>query len=132
MPGAAEVIAAQERVLAQERAQTAPVAPQVPGLSQHAAAEAQVNIVYYFILWFKGLKPVLRVPLWLWMGKVFLVKTIFNDSSLKDDFWHVLYKCILQVLAAQAQVGTAFTGIVGASGNIGPSGLCGPSGCVAF
>ncbi|XP_023338716.1 uncharacterized protein LOC111709313 [Eurytemora carolleeae] len=77
VPGAAEVIAAQERVLAQERAQTAPVAPQVPGLAQHAAAEAQV-------------------------------------------------------LSAQAQVGTAFTGIVGASGNIGPSGLCGPSGCVAF
>lgn len=50
VPGAAEVIAAQERVLAQERAQTAPVAPQVPGLAQHAAAEAQVNIVYYFIL----------------------------------------------------------------------------------
>ena len=38
----------------------------------------------------------------------------------------------VKVLAAQANVGSAFTGLVGPSGNIGPSGLCGPSGCVAF
>ena len=43
MPGAAGVIAAQEALLAQERALAAPLVPQVPGLAQHAAAEAQVS-----------------------------------------------------------------------------------------
>jgi len=43
VPGAAGVIAAQEALLAQERALTGPVVPQVPGLAQHAAAEAQVS-----------------------------------------------------------------------------------------
>ncbi len=41
VPGAAAVIAAQEAVLAQERALAAPLVPQVPGLAEHAAAEAQ-------------------------------------------------------------------------------------------
>jgi hypothetical protein len=37
------VIAAQEALLAQERALAAPLVPQVPGLAEHAAAEAQVR-----------------------------------------------------------------------------------------
>jgi hypothetical protein len=54
VPGAAGVIAAQEALLAQERALAGPLIPQVPGLAEHAAAEAQVReyIVKSYNVWY--------------------------------------------------------------------------------
>jgi hypothetical protein len=105
VPGAAAVIAAQQAVLAQEAALRAPVVPQVPGAAAVIAAQQAVL----------AQEAALRAPV------VPQVPGLAAHAAAEA-----------QVRQAQAAVATAFTGLVGPSGNIGPSGLCGPSGCIAF
>jgi len=119
VPGAAAHAAAEQAVLAQERALIAPVLPQVPGIDAHAAAEAQV----------RQAQQIQTIP-GLAAHAAAEAQVRLAQGDLHGLSAHALAEA--QVLQAQAAVGTAFTGLVGASGNIGPSGLCGPSGCVAF